>query len=180
MVIEKRFDHAVGALVEAGKTDQPVGVDGIRRAPDAVEGEIDLHRLANVGDRQMDAADPRLTAELADQVGGAVDAFRRQIGIEQERPPLQLRPGIGPHRQRPLQLALADVAPGAARIEDNLNSHDHSDGPSATRRRVRPPKRIWKAGRSGQPLFAAALWRLPAPRLGTGPPAPSSTPPDAD
>ena len=123
VVVIKSFDHTVGALVEAGEPDQPVRVDGIRRAPDTVEGEIDLHRLADVGDRHVDAPDPRFAAELADQVGGAVDAFRREVRVEQERPPRQADLRARTQGDGAFELALADVAPRTPRIEDHLDVH---------------------------------------------------------
>ena len=68
-----------------------MGVDGVRRAANTIEGEIDFDGLADVGDRHVDTADARFAPELADEVSRVVDALRRQIRIEQERPPTQSR-----------------------------------------------------------------------------------------
>jgi hypothetical protein len=82
MVVEQRLHHPIGSTVQSGEADQTVGVDGVRRAANTIEGEIDFDGLAHVGDRHVDTADARFAPELADEVSRVVDALRRQIRIE--------------------------------------------------------------------------------------------------
>src|SRR5512144_2674034 len=100
-----------------------MSVDRIRRPANPFEGEVDLDGLADFRDRQLNAPDPRLAAEFAYQIRCPIDPFRRQVRIEQERPPAQLRMDRRTRRERPLELPLADVTPGTPRIEDYLDSH---------------------------------------------------------
>lgn len=123
MVVEQRLHHPIGSTVQSGEADQTVGVDGVRRAANTIEGEIDFDGLAHVGDRHVDTADARFAPELADEVSRVVDALRRQIRIEQERPPTQSRIDARPQRERAFELSFADIAPRTAGIENDLNSH---------------------------------------------------------
>lgn len=81
----------------------------------------------------MNSADPGFAAELADQVGGSAESLGRKIGIEQKRPPVQLRSDMGPQCQGAFQLALADIAPRTSGVEDDLDAHNLDDAASYTK-----------------------------------------------
>ena len=120
---EQRLGHLVGEPAFVGKANKAVGIDRIGRLVDAVEGEIDLDGLAGLADGAVDAPDPGFAAELLDQIGGAVDAFRGHFRIQQKRPPVGLGLDLRAHGQGHFQPPFADIAPGADGIEDDVDFH---------------------------------------------------------
>jgi hypothetical protein len=69
--------------------------------------------------------------EFGLQISLPVDAFARNPGIEEIRPPMDVDRDIGNERQRIFQPALADEAPGANHVGDDVDA-----------------KRGWRAGRN--------------------------------
>ena len=98
-------------------------MDRIGNTGDAVE--IERNSLGQTGGCHggMHPLDPRGAAEFPVEIGLAVDAVGRQVGIEKKRPPLNRDTGVGPQGQRMLEPALADIAPRAHRIENILDLH---------------------------------------------------------
>lgn len=60
-------------------------------------------------------------AELGGEIVLAADAFARHPGIEEERTEIQLDRNIGHERERALDPVLADIAPGAHHIGDDID-----------------------------------------------------------
>ena len=101
-----------------------MGVQRVRRLGDFVEGKIDTLARAFAADRIAHRAGARAVAELGLEVGTPVDALARDGGIEPVGPPEDLRLNVGPHRQRPVDAALADKAPGTHSVGDDVDLHD--------------------------------------------------------
>ena len=126
-----------------GAPDQAVGVHGRGRAPDRVEVEGDAFLQPGHGDAVVELTGALGVAELARQIGCAFHAVVGHVGVEHEGAPVNL----GPLRlvdvfQGTLQPALADVAPGADRIGEDVEDH----GAILTHRRSRCTRRASSAG----------------------------------
>ena len=122
VAVEQGLDHPILRIAPARVLDQPVGIDGIGRACDTVEGELDAFGFTGLLDCRKNLRYPLLGTELRHHVALPVDALGRHIGVELERPPLDREFG-GPAGVGALEAALADVAPGTDRVGDNGDVH---------------------------------------------------------
>ena len=73
--IEQALDHAVGLAMAVGETDQPVRVDGVRRATDVVEGEGDLFLPSGLANPVVDLLGVLRAAEFELEVGLALQGL---------------------------------------------------------------------------------------------------------
>ena len=101
-----------------------MGVQRIGRAGQPLEMEFQADRGGGLGDALVELARALGAAELGQAVLGAVDALARHVGIE-----LEGVPGDGEAQvlllqdvERALEVALADVAPGADRVGDDVDA----------------------------------------------------------
>ena len=94
---------------------------GVGRAPDPRELELDAGLAAALGDRLVDLARPVAAAELGPHVIVARHAFGRHVGIELERPPGDGDVVAAAQIERALEAPLADVAPRADRVGDDVD-----------------------------------------------------------
>jgi hypothetical protein len=101
--------------------NQPMAVDGVGLSLDQI-GPVDKTLFVGGGD---DAAGDALIGfgrtEFCREVFVAADPLARHPGIEEERPPVDLDRHIRRQRQRVLDAALADVAPRADHVGDDVD-----------------------------------------------------------
>ena len=105
----------------AGPADDAVRVERVGRHLDRVEGEVDALRLAERRDAGMGLAQPLLAAELAEHIGLAVDALRRDGRVELERPPAHGDIDIGRGGNRLVEPLLTEEAPRAHDIGHDVD-----------------------------------------------------------
>ncbi len=103
--------------------DEPVGVEGVGRALHLVEGEGNAGRLAGVDDRLVDALRVGAAAEFGGEIIGARHAAGGHVGVELEGPPGDVGGKARALRQRGFEPALADEAPGANDVGDDVDVH---------------------------------------------------------
>ena len=106
-----------------GVADQAVGIEGVGGVVDALESEDDVFFQPDLADLFVDGRRFFRAAKLGLQIGGAVHAASRHVGVEGERSPDDLDRVGRPGGQGALQPALADEAPRADHVGDNLNMH---------------------------------------------------------
>ena len=148
---EHRLHRRVLHAVLPGEPDQPVRVDRVRRPRHQIGAERQADGRRRLGDPLIQRRRLLRAAELPGAIGGAVAALLRHVGIELERVPVhrEAQPLLRQRRQRALQLALADIAPRADRVGDDVDPRPGpaaSESPSAwpahlTRPRRTPPPR---------------------------------------
>ena len=113
--------HLGGFALRFGPVDQPVAIDGVGLALDEL-GPVGQPLLAGGRD---DAAGNALIgfdrAEFRGEIFVAADALAGHPGIEEERPPADLDRHIRHQRQRILDPALADIAPRADHVGDDVD-----------------------------------------------------------
>src|SRR5262249_35845826 len=123
---EQLGNDLVLAAVLAGPMDQAMRQHGVGRPPDQRELELDARLAAAFGDRLVDLARPVAAAELRAPIVAARTAPGRHVGVEREGPPGHRHVGAAAQRQRALEAALADVAPRADRVRDDVDI-DHGE-----------------------------------------------------
>jgi hypothetical protein len=97
-----------------------VRVEGVRRARDGVELEVEAGLLRHGADPGIDPLGTLRAAELVLQVLLPVHALGRHVGVELEDAPVHVEgvdPGLGDGLVQP---GLADIAPGADRVGDDV------------------------------------------------------------
>ena len=101
--------------------DQPVAIDGVGLALDQI-GPVRQPLLARRGnDASGNALVSLDRAELRGQVFVAADALARHPRIEEKRPEVHLHGNVRHQRERALDPLLADVAPGAHDVRDDID-----------------------------------------------------------
>ncbi|MCZ7565976.1 MAG: hypothetical protein M5U08_21115 [Burkholderiales bacterium] len=137
---EQRLDDLLLASVLGGERDQRVREQRVRLACDAFEREVDPDGPPHLGDTRIDfgAAAP----EFALHVLRAWHPGFVQLRVELERAPRHLREGrLGPllrvQLERSRETALADEAPWADHVRDDVDRKRHPHSP-APRRRAHP------------------------------------------
>src|SRR5262249_37861301 len=156
-----------------GIADQAMRIDRVRRALHRVEVEFDALLAAGIDDRVV-ATPAAVVPELGAQVVGAVHALARHVGVELEGPPADLERACARRqfRQRALETPLADEAPRADGVGNDIDSH-------AEDLRARNPARQGRASAQARALRPRAFRktadrRCAAPALrwsGSGSPA---------
>jgi hypothetical protein len=121
--LEQGLDDFSGTAFEHCEPHQPVGPQGIRRAPDAIEGEIDPFGAPGSRDRLMGFLGAARAAKSHRKIKLARDAVGRHVRIELKSAPRQRRRQLGSKRQRALEPALPDEAPGTDHIRDDVDLH---------------------------------------------------------
>ena len=125
--LEQGLLHRVLHARLAGPVDHAMRIERVDRAGDALEVEIDPLRPARLGQPLVHRVDRSLSAELLGEIGAAVEAARRNAGIELEGMPAHDDIVVGAFAQRGLEPALADVAPGTDDVGDDVDD-DGSGG----------------------------------------------------
>ncbi len=120
---EQRFDQRIRLAVQGRVADQAVRVAGVRRAPDAVEGEGDVLASARRGDRRIDAAGMGRIAELGGEIVGPRHAALRHVGVELEGAPGDRHGEVRTLLERASEAPLADEAPRADDVGDDVDMH---------------------------------------------------------
>ena len=87
------------------------------------EVEGNAHLGAHPDHAGEDLLGARRAAELLLHRVGPRLALRRRVGLQLERPPAHVNPEAGPLRQRLLQAALPDIAPGAHDVGVDVNGN---------------------------------------------------------
>jgi len=62
-------------------------------------------------------------AEFGFEIGLAVDAFARNPGIKEIRPPIHVDRDVGRARNRAFEPVLADIAPGTNDVGNDIDMH---------------------------------------------------------
>ena len=109
--------------VLTGEPNQPVSIDRIRRPLDPFRMELQPDLGCRIDDPCVQRGGLLGAAELPGAVLGAIDALLRHVGIELERVPVdrERQSLAGEGGQSPLHLPLADVAPRADRVRDDVD-----------------------------------------------------------
>ena len=184
-LLEIELEQAVDDLVlragGKGPADQPMRVQRVGRALDLVEGEGDAFLGAERAQPLMRGLDAPVVAELVDHVSLPVETLPRDARIELIGPPAD-RDGLAlVAGERPLEPLLAEIAPGADDVADDIDRERlglvaHVTSPTPDMRlnaRSRPfaPPRVRidaeqrrlvgtaEPGRIGDPLIAARRYR---------------------
>ncbi len=123
----ERLDHGALAVPLVGEMDQPVRLQRVGRAFDAVEAEVDVLAGADLGDRREQAGGALAPAEPTRHVRRPVGTVRRHIRIDEVRAPGDLDVALRPTRERALEPALADEAPGTGGVGDDVDAHRSSE-----------------------------------------------------
>ncbi len=99
-------------------------IERVRRPQHQVLAELQAHTGRRRSDTFIQFARPLRAAELHRAIGDAVAAFLRHVGIELERVPVdgEVQPLGCQQRQRTFELSLADIAPRADRIGDDVDT----------------------------------------------------------
>src|SRR5574341_763746 len=101
-----------------------MGFGGVRRALDAVEGELDALAPALGDDARIELARALERPELGLAVLGPRHAFLGHAGIQLERQPADLDIELAAEElERLLEAALADVAPRADDVGGDFDLH---------------------------------------------------------
>lgn len=120
---EQQLDETVLAALLAGRADQTVSVDGVRRPFDAVEGERNALLGTDLEYLIIDIPGMCRRAEFGDEIDTSVHTFGWHIRVELKRPPRNLDVEIRSRGERALKPALADEAPRANDVGDDVNKH---------------------------------------------------------
>ena len=110
-----------------GVADQAVRVDGVGRAFHALEGEVDALGLAGRADLVVDRVGVAGAAELELEILAPVHAAGRHVRVELEGAPVDRQVRLRPLGEGALQPALADEAPGADRVGEDIDVHRKSN-----------------------------------------------------
>ncbi len=113
--------HLGGFAVGIGPVNQAMAVDRVGLPLDQVRPVREALFIGRGDNASGDALVGLGRAELRGEVFVAADALARHPGIEKERPPADLDRHIRHQRQRVLDAALADVAPWAHHIGDDVD-----------------------------------------------------------
>jgi hypothetical protein len=107
-----------------GEPDEAMGVEGIRRPLDPIEGKDNPIRLTGFGYAFLDRPPGLCAAELCVEIDAPVHAFLRHRRIQLERSPCNMCLLRVPGRlDRLFQSTLPDEAPGTDDIGVNLDLH---------------------------------------------------------
>ena len=101
--------------------DDAVRVERVGRDLDGVEVEVDAVGLAERLDAGVDLAMRSSLPNLAEHVALAVHAFGRDGRVELERPPAHLDIDVARLRRSPVEPLLADEAPRADDVRDDVD-----------------------------------------------------------
>jgi hypothetical protein len=121
---EQPLDERGGVAARLRPGDQPVRVARVRLQRDALEVERDAGLRPGPAHAIVDLRGARGPPELALEIVPAVDALGGQVGIELVGVPAHGRQrlaGLGERRERGIEMALADVAPGADDVRDDVD-----------------------------------------------------------
>src|SRR5579859_1562273 len=100
-----------------------MGVEGVGATGDPVEAEIDAGAAPGLTHPFMDASDALVAAELLPQVFVPVDSAGRDIRVELEGVPMDLRVCQAGRRQGLVQTPLPYEAPGTDHIGEYVYAH---------------------------------------------------------
>ena len=119
---EQRFDEGILPAFLAREPDEPVAIECVRRPAHQIVAEFQPGGSAGFGDARIEPGRMVQRAEFPHPVEAALDTLLRHVRIELERPPC-LRHGDLAVEQRygPLEMVLADPAPGADRVGDDFD-----------------------------------------------------------
>ena len=67
-----------------------MAVDGVGRTVNTIKGEIYIYRFAGLRNSAMDAPNSCFGSELANEIGGTVNAISGDFSVQQKRPPNQI------------------------------------------------------------------------------------------
>jgi fatty-acyl-CoA synthase len=123
---EQRLDEPVGAPSALGASHQAVRVLRVGSRHDALERKRDADRGARFARALIDSLRVMRAAELEREVFVPRHTVGRHVGIELEWPPGNLGFDVRPLRQRALEPALADEAPGTDHVEHDIDVHEGS------------------------------------------------------
>ena len=120
-----------------GTVQQDVRGTRVRLPTDSREIEGEAQVLARFEDAGVHVG-PGARSELGLEIGSAVDAFGRQVGVELKREEAHRRLGdLGvaraPEFERNSQSALADPAPGADCVNEDVDAQAHGCGAGVSR-----------------------------------------------
>lgn len=108
---EQRFKDLVLAPIHSGPAQDAMGIKGVGRFLDPVEGERDLLSISRFLNALVDGGGLFGSAKLLPKILLPILAFRGERRIELEGMPLHVRAHLLGYGERLLQPALADVAP---------------------------------------------------------------------
>lgn len=100
-----------------------MAIQRVGRGADALEGEGNAFLQAGGGDLLVQRVDARLAAEFLHQILLAVLALRRDRRVELIGLPAQGNGNVRQARQRLFQPPLADIAPGADHVGNDVDGH---------------------------------------------------------
>ena len=126
IAFEQRLDDTVLHAALAGEPDQAMGVERVGRARQPVEMELQADGGRGLGDALVELARALGAAELGQPILGALDALARHVGIELEGMPGdgEVQALLVEEGERAFEMALADVAPWADRVGDDVDAAD--------------------------------------------------------
>jgi hypothetical protein len=126
IALEQRLDDAVLYAALAGQPDQAMGIERVGRAGQLVEMELQADGAGGLGDALVELARALGAAELGQAILGAIDALARHIRIELEGMPghREVQALLVEEGQRAFEVALADVAPWADHVGDDVDAAD--------------------------------------------------------
>ena len=124
-------DHGRLPPLKPRPMDQPVCVQRVGHPPGGVRVNFGPGSAACLFQPQMHL-DQAVLSELRGQIVVLVDALGGHIGVQLERVPFNAKRVVGMGLKRAIEIGLADIAPGANRIGEDIKP-DHHGRPAGRR-----------------------------------------------
>jgi hypothetical protein len=135
---EKLAGQAVLRAFDTRPSHQAMGVERVRLPRDPVEMQLEPCGGGGLLHLAVNPPRGRLAAEFGGEMTLPVRAFRWNVGIELKGPPADRERVLFRRLQRPVETRLADIAPGAARIRDDVEPGGYGIVSRNCRRRSLP------------------------------------------
>lgn len=123
MALKQGFLGLVGAPAAGGELHELVGEPRVRRAAHPLEREGDAVLATDVRDVVEELLDALGAPELLRVEGRGLHPFGREIRLEHVRVPAHLDGALRLIGQRALEAPLADEAPGAGDVGEDVEHH---------------------------------------------------------
>ena len=99
-----------------------MGVQGVGHPLRLVGVHVDACGAGRFAQAVVHGIDAGLAAELLLKMGALRHAFGRHVGVQLERVPLDLERVVGVRGQCAVEVGLADIAPGADRVGEDVQA----------------------------------------------------------